>query len=132
ISRAALLLGGSLLVTTLLAALAVYSPFLGGMMILPAAIAAAGIALATPAPPLPGLMVRALALVPTGWLLGTQLQALGEFGIASSAGGLAGTALIGLGAAAPLLLGRSGTGSGPARRPRRLLAPLVPAALVVA
>lgn len=132
ISRAALLLGGSLLVTALLAALAVYSPALGGSMILPAAIAAGGIVLAAVLPPLPGLVVRLLALVPTGWLLGTQLQALGEFGIASSAGGLAGTALIGLGAAGALLLSRPGTEPRPSRRPRRLLAPLLPAVLVAA
>lgn len=132
ISRAALLLGVALLVTALLAALGVYSPFLGGSMILPAAIAAGGVALASALSPLPGLVVRALALAPTGWLLGTQLQALGEFGIASAAGGLAGTALIGLGAAAPLLLGRSGAAPRPARRPRRLLVPLLPAVLVAA
>ena len=132
ISRSALLLGSSLLVTTLLAVLAVYSPALGGSMILPAAIAAGGIVLAAVLPPGPGLVVRILALAPTGWLLGTQLHALGEFGIASAAGGLAGTALIGLGAAAGLLLGRDTAGSRTARRPRRLLAPLLPAALTVA
>ena len=132
ISRTALLLGASLLVTALLAVLGVYSPFLGGSMILPAAIAAGGIVLSSVLPALPAMVVRALALAPTGWLLGTQLHALGEFGIASAAGGLAGTALIGLGAAAPLLLSRTGAAPQPARRLRRLLAPLVPAVLVAA
>ncbi|GAA4526877.1 M28 family peptidase [Brachybacterium paraconglomeratum] len=154
ISRTAVLLGAALVVMTLLAVLGVYSPALGSSMILPAAIAALGILLAALLPPLPGLMVRVLAVLPTGWMLGTQLSALAEFGIASAAGGLAGTALIGLGAACPLLLGSSLRRSGdrpadqpsrraadrrgrapvdprarPARRPHRLLIPVLPAVL---
>ncbi|ASK64658.1 aminopeptidase [Brachybacterium avium] len=140
ISRAAALLGGALAVTTLLAVLAVYSPALGSSMIPPAAIAALGTLLAALLPPLPGLLVRAAALLPTAWMLGTQLSALAEFGIASAAGGLAGTALIGLGAAGPLLLagtaGRHGrpvllAGERPVRRPHRLLIPVLPAVLAL-
>ena len=160
ISRAAVLLGAALVVTTLLAVLGVYSPTLGSSMILPATIAALGTLLAALLPPVPGLVVRVLAVLPTGWMLGTQLSALAEFGIASAAGGLAGTALIGLGAAGPLLLGsfhgRSGDlpagradgrlsgsaadhrgrahsapGARPARRPHRLLLPVLPAVLAL-
>ncbi|MDN5821175.1 MAG: hypothetical protein L0H39_06775 [Brachybacterium sp.] len=91
-------------------------------------------------PPLPGLAVRVLALLPTAWMLGTQLSALAEFGIASAAGGLAGTALIGFGAAGPLLLAgttdRRGrriplAGARPVRRPHRLLIPVLPALLAL-
>src|SRR5699024_8221507 len=56
ISRAAALLGASLLVTLLLAVLGVYSPDLGGAMILPAAIAAGGTLLASVLPPRAGLV----------------------------------------------------------------------------
>ncbi|MGO2559127.1 M28 family peptidase [Brachybacterium sp.] len=140
VSRASTLLGGALIVTVLLAVLAVYSPTLGSSMILPAAIAALGILLAAVLPPLPCLAVRVLALLPTAWMLGTQLSALAEFGIASAAGGLAGTALIGLGAAAPLLLAGTtahrghavaAAGDRPVRRPRRLLIPVLPAILAL-
>src|SRR5699024_11280510 len=116
----------SLLVTLLLAVLGVYSPELGGAMILPAAIAAGGTLLASVLPPRAGLVVlglRVLALPPTGWMLVAQLHALAEFGIASSAGALAGTALLGLGAAAPLLLGAAPAAAEPCRRLRRLLLP---------
>lgn len=134
ISRAAALLGASLLVTLLLAVLGVYSPDLGGAMILPAAIAAGGTLLASVLPPRAGLValgVRVLALLPTGWMLGAQLHALAEFGIASSAGALAGTALLGLGAAAPLLLGAAPAAAEPSRRLRRLLIPVLPAVLTL-
>ncbi len=130
LSRAALLLGASLAVTALLAPLAVMSPALGGFAVLPAAIAAIGALAAALLPPLPGTAVRALALLPTGWLLGTQLSALAEFGIASSAGGFAGTALIGLGAAAALFPAPV-SGERPVRRRRRLLAPVLLAALAI-
>lgn len=131
VPRAAVLLGASFVVTFLLAALGLYSPALGASMILPAAIAAAGILLATLLPGPAGLLVRALALAPTGWLLGTQLQSLGEFGIASSAGGLAGTALVALAAAGPLLLGSAAPGRRTGPRPQRLLIPVLPAALAL-
>lgn len=131
VSRTAVLLGASLLTTVLLAALAIYSPSLGGSMILPAAIAAFGALLGALLPPLPSLAVRALALLPTAWMLGTQLSALAEFGIASAAGGLVGTALIGLGAAAGLLSGRREPSARPARRPHRLLIPVLPAVLAL-
>ncbi|WP_422114622.1 M28 family peptidase [Brachybacterium sp. UNK5269] len=129
LSRAALVLGASILVTALLAVLAVVSPALAGWVVLPAAIAAIGTPAAALLPPLPALVVRAVALLPTGWLLGTQLSALAEFGIASSAGGIAGTALIGLGAAAALFATAAGERS--VRRPRRLLAPVLLAVLAV-
>ena len=41
-----------------------------------------GILLGTLLPPVPSLVARATALLPTGWLVGTQVHALGEFGIA--------------------------------------------------
>lgn len=132
ISRAALLAGAGLVALVLLAALAVYSPALGSSMIPPAVSAALGALVALLLPPWPALAVRAIALLPTGWLLGTQLGALAEFGIASSAGGLAGTALIALAAAAPLFLGAHGPGQRPVRRPYRLLIPVLPAVLTVA
>ncbi|ATG54752.1 aminopeptidase [Brachybacterium ginsengisoli] len=131
ISRAALLLGASLTVAVLLAVLGAYAPALGGSFILPAALAALGTLLAAVLPERAGLAVRAVALLPTGWMLGTQLHTLAEFGIASAAGGLAGTALIGLGVAAPLLLGPAPAGERPARRPHRLLIPLLPAVLTL-
>ncbi len=139
ISRSAVLLGSALAVTALLAVLAVAAPTLGSSFIPPAAIAASGALLAAVLPPLPGLIVRVLALLPTGWMLGTQLSALAEFGIASAAGGLAATVLIGLGSAGPLLLaparrgsGPVAPGAGPVRRPHRLLIPVLPAALTLA
>ncbi|MGP9580692.1 MULTISPECIES: M28 family peptidase [unclassified Brachybacterium] len=152
ISRTAALLGAAFIVTALLAVLGVYSPTLGSSMILPAAIAAVGALGAALLPPMPALVVRVLAVLPTAWMLGTQLSALAEFGIASAAGGLAGTALIGLGAAGPLLLGSSRAsslassrgragdrqrrarvdpGARPARRPHRLLIPVLPAVLAI-
>lgn len=131
VSRTAVLMGASLLTTVLLAALAIYSPALGGSMILPAAIAAFCVLLGALLSPLPSLVVRALALLPTAWMLGSQLSALTEFGIASAAGGLVGTALIGLGAAAGLLSGRLEPIARPARRPHRLLIPVLPAVLTL-
>lgn len=140
VSRASALLGAALSMTLLLAVLGVISPSLGSSMILPAAIAALGALLAAVLAPLPSLVVRVLALLPTAWMLGTQLSALAEFGIASAAGGLAGTVLIGLGAAGPLLLagtavGRDRTvplaGERPVRRPHRLLIPVLPAVLAL-
>ncbi|MGO1286229.1 MAG: M28 family peptidase [Brachybacterium tyrofermentans] len=130
IGRAALLTGAGLAMTALLAALALYSPALGSSMIPPAILAAAGALLATMLPAGPALAIRVLALLPTAWMLGTQVSALMEFGIASSAGGLAGTAVVGLGAAAPLFLGR-GDASLPSRRPHRLLIPVLPAVITV-
>lgn len=122
--RASLLLGTSLVVTVLLAVLGVAWPALGGSMLPPAVVAAAGILGSTIAPPVLSVLLRAAAILPTGWLLGTQLSSLTEFGIASAAGAYAGTALIALGAAAALWLPRT---ADPVpdriRRPRRLLAP---------
>ena len=131
ISRTAALLGASLAVTALLAVLAVASPALGVSMILPAAIAALAVLPAALLCGVPGLLLRAVALLPTGWLLGTQLSALAEFGIASAAGGLAGTALIALGAAGALLVASPADGARPARRLPRLLVPVLPAVLAV-
>lgn len=131
ISRAALLAGAGLVALVLLAALAVYSPALGGSMIPAAVLAAVGALVAVLLPPLPGLVVRVLALLPTGWLLGTQISALAEFGIASAAGGLAGTVLIALAAAGPLWLRDPDAGRRPVRRPHRLLIPVLPAVLTV-
>ncbi|WP_226986002.1 M28 family peptidase [Brachybacterium sp. FME24] len=132
IGRAALTTGAALLTLVLLAVLAVASPALGSSLVPPAAIAAFGALLAAVLPPLPGLVVRAVTLLPTAWMLGTQLSALWEFGIASAAGGLAGTAVIGLAAAAALFLGRTDRGCTPLRRPRRLLITALPAVLAVA
>lgn len=131
VSRTALLLGAALMVAVLLAALGAYAPALGGSFLLPAALAALGTVLATVLPERAGLVVRALAVLPTGWMLGTQLHTLAEFGIASAAGGLAGTALVGLGVPAPLLLGPDPAGARPARRPHRLLLPVLPAVLTL-
>ena len=132
LGRAAITTGASLLATGLLAALAVWSPALGGSMVMPAAIAAIGALLATAVPGLPGLVVRVVALLPTGWLLGTQLSALAEFGIASAAGGIAGTALLAVAAASPLLVGRERSQLPARRRPLRLLLPVLAAVLTVA
>ena len=132
ISRAALLAGAGLAMTVLLAVLAVPSPQLGSSVIPPVVVAAAGVLLATVLAPTPGLIVRTLALLPTGWVLGTQTSALWEFGIASSAGGLAGTTVLLLAAAGPLLLSRPGAAPSTARRARRLLMPVLPAVLTVA
>lgn len=100
-------------------------------MILPTAIAGVAALVAAVLPIGPALVARVLGLAPTGWMLGTQLSSLAEFGIASSVGGIAGTAVVGLAAAAPLLVGSSGAPSRPARRPGRLLVPLLTAALAV-
>ncbi|GAA1487626.1 M28 family peptidase [Brachybacterium sacelli] len=132
ISRTALLSGAALVTTALLAALAVSSPQLGSSMIPPAVIAAVGFLLTTVLPPGVGLAVRALTLLPTGWMLGTQVSSLMEFGIASSSGGLAGTVLVGLAAAAPLLRDGRAAGHCRARRARRLLVPVLAAVLTAA
>lgn len=132
IGRAAITTGAALLATGLLAALAVWFPALGGSMVMPAAIAAIGALVATVVPGSPGLVVRALALLPTGWLLGTQLSSLAEFGISSASGGYAGSALLSLAAAAPLFVGREAQQLPARRRPRRLLAPVLAAALTAA
>lgn len=132
LGRAAITTGASLLATGLLAALAVWSPVLGGSMAVPAAIAAIGALLATLIPGLPGLGVRVLALLPTGWLLGTMLSALSEFGIASASGGIAGTALLSLAATSPLFVGREHSQLPARRRPRRLLTPVLALALTIA
>ncbi|WP_341855512.1 hypothetical protein [Brachybacterium sp. GPGPB12] len=63
--------------------------------------------------------------------MGTQVHALGEFGIASSAGALAATTALALAAAAPLLIAPQGEASGTARRPHRPLIPVAPAVLAV-
>lgn len=126
IGRAAIAIGAALLASVLFAALAVWSPALGGSMVLPAAIAAIGALLAALLPSPLTLATRIVSLLPTGWLLGTQISALAEFGIASAAGGIAGTALLALAAAAPLFVGRGAAQLQPRRRPRRLL----PAVLV--
>lgn len=132
IGRAALLAGTGLMISVLLAVLAVMAPALGSAMLPPAILAAAGTLAATLLPPLPGLVVRLLALLPTGWMLGAQISSLMDFGIASSAGALAGTTAIGLGAAAPLLVGRGREEGRAERRPRRLLIPVLPAVLTAA
>lgn len=132
IGRAALLAGTGLAVSMLLAVLAVMAPALGSAMLPPAILAAAGTLVVTLLPPRPGLVVRLLSLLPTGWMLGAQISSLMDVGIASSAGALAGTTAIGLGAAAPLLIGRGTAQDRAARRPRRLLIPVLPAVLTAA
>ena len=131
IGRDALLAGTGMLALLLIAAVAVLSPAFASSMVLPAAAAGIGILLGTLLPPVPSLVVRAAALLPTGWLVGTQVHALGEFGIASSVGALAATTALALAAAAPLLIAPQGEASGTARRPHRLLIPVLPAVLAI-
>jgi hypothetical protein len=134
VGRAALLVGAGLLSLALMAAIAVASPDFASSMVVPSAAAGLGAVAGVLLPPTASVVVRALALLPTGWLLGTQLQALGEFGIASSAGALSATAALALAAAAPLLIApRAADPSAlPSRRRRRLLAPVLPAVLALA
>ncbi len=131
VGRDALLAGTGMLALLLIAVVAVLSPAFASSMVLPAAAAGIGILLGTLLPPVPSLVARATALLPTGWLVGTQVHALGEFGIASSAGALAATTALALAAAAPLLIAPQGEASGAARRPHRLLIPVLPAVLAV-
>jgi len=134
VGRAALLAGAGALAQLLIAALAVLAPDFASSMLVPAGAAALGALLGTLLPPRAGTAVRALALAPTGWLVGTQGHSLGEFGIASSAGALAVTTALALAAAAPLFISPATDGAAlprTARRPRRLLAPLLPAVLAL-
>lgn len=144
VGRAALLAGAGALAQLVIAALAVLAPDFASALLVPAAAAALGALLGTLFPPHASLAFRALALAPTGWLVGSQAHALGEFGIASSAGVLTVTTALSLAAAAPLLIAPEADGAGmpravprprrprTARRPRRLPAPLLPATLALA
>jgi hypothetical protein len=125
----------------MIASLAVLAPDFASAMLLPAAAAALGALLGSLLPPRASLAVRALATAPTGWLVGAQAHSLGEFGIASSAGALSVTTALALAAAAPLLITPAADGADRPRtdrrlptdrRPRRLLAPLLPAVLALA
>lgn len=129
LSRGAITTGAALIATLLFAALAVWSPALGGSMVLPASIAAIGALVAALLPTPLDLVVRMVALAPTAWLLGTQISALAEFGIASAAGGVSGTALMAVAAAAPLFVGRGTAQRRRARSPLRLAIPVIIAVL---
>ncbi|MFC7463621.1 M28 family peptidase [Brachybacterium sp. GCM10030252] len=131
ITRQALLHGAAITMLLLLTSLGLLLPGLGMAMILPAAVAAIGALAAVLLPPAVGLVVRAVALVVVGWTLGAQISALMEFGIASSAGGLAGTTILTVAAAAPLFLGRQVRAHHRARRPHRVLIPVLPAVLAI-
>lgn len=150
LGTAALALGATLTASLLAAALTGYSPQLGGWLMLPVAVAALGAPLAIAlTPPSDGessararraaaTAVRIFAVLPMGWVLGTQLSAMGEFGIASSNGMLAIVMVVGLLAVAGVVATHKGAGeaavagsaAAPAPPARRRV--LVPALAVLA
>ncbi|WP_420110981.1 M28 family peptidase [Pseudactinotalea sp.] len=138
VGTTALALCATLTASLLAAALTAYSPQLGGWLMLPVAVAALGTPLAiallagepSRARRATATVVRVVAALPMGWVLGTQLSAMGEFGIASSNGMLAIVVLVSLLAVAGLwapggqamhAASESGARSAPRMRGRVLL-----------
>ncbi len=96
-------LGAAVLVSLLVATVAVLAPGLGSATVAPVSLAGIGALVAAVVPSRWAVLVRAVTLLPLGWLLGPQLVGLVDFGISSSAGALAGTVLLVAGAAAPVI-----------------------------
>ena len=108
VSSPALGFGATLAAALLAGALTGYSPQLGGWLMLPVAVGALGMPLAiavmaprngrptTSARRAAAIVIRIVAVLPMGWVLGSQLSAMGEFGIASSSGMLAIVVLVAL------------------------------------
>ena len=106
-------LGWSMCASVLVGALTVFSPGLGGWLLVPVAIAVLGLlasvlltVVGKASPPRWALFVAPaiVTLVPMGWVFGAQFSALREFGITSSNGMLAGVALLSVFAIVPVLI----------------------------
>ena len=105
-------LGGALTASLVAGALALVSPELGGWLVLPICVAAFGtlgtVALgwgqSTRVRQIVRLLVRVLAVLPMGWVVGSQLSGTVEFGMATSNGMLAMLVLVSLLGVAPLAL----------------------------
>lgn len=152
LSSLAIGLGWSICAAVLVGALTVFSPGLGGWLLVPVAIAILGLLVSI----LLGVYGKMrgrrrvllvgtaiVTLAPMGWVFGAQFSVLREFGITSSNGMLAGVVLLSVLAIAPVLIvgvsvaaGRDAGGTdesaaGPIARPKFARSLAVPAGFLV-
>lgn len=113
LSSLAIGLGWSMCAAVLVGALTVFSPGLGGWLLLPVAIAILGLLVSILFTLFAKMRVRRrvllvgtaiVTLAPIGWVFGAQFSVLREFGITSSNGMLAGVVLLTIFAIAPVLI----------------------------
>ena len=128
LSSLAIGLGWSMCAVVLVGALTVFSPGLGGWLLLPLAIAILGLLVSILLNVSAKLGVRLrtllvgtaiLTLAPMGWVFGAQFSVLREFGITSSNGMLAGVVLLTVFAIAPVLTVGLSVGATPSATPSR-------------
>lgn len=121
LSSLAIGLGWSVCAVVLSGALTIFSPGLGGWLLLPVAIATLGLlasilltgfAERSPRHRALQIAIAAVTTVPMGWVFGAQFSVLREFGIASSNGMLAGVVVLSIFAIAPVLIVSAGAGVG--------------------
>lgn len=119
LSSLAIGLGWSVCAVVLSGALTIFSPGLGGWLLLPVAIATLGLlalillTVFVKRPPRRRALLVAIAVVttvPMGWVFGAQFSVLREFGIASSNGMLAGVVVLTIFAVVPVLIVSAGAG----------------------
>lgn len=118
LSARALALGAALTVMLALAIAAFPVPALVAWLLVPTALAALGAGIAALLPGAVAIAVRALALLPTGWMLGRMLPILHDFGISSATGLIAATIAIAALGVLPLMIGARPVDPDLRRRPR--------------